>query len=183
MIVMSLVALPLSNGVTWQIGLCVASVALAALLGSVAVFTRRASWLCARLKLPNRLVELARRIEGGLVWGAAEPRLMVQAFGLSFVFHVMTIVNTVAVAHAVGWVSAPWGELFVVVPLILLVGAIPVSPQGLGIQEGAFVFFLQAAGASGAQGLAVALLLRAKSYVLALLGVVLWLGLRKRQTA
>jgi uncharacterized membrane protein YbhN (UPF0104 family) len=106
---------------------------------------------------------------------------MLQAFGLSFMFHVMTIVNTVAVARAVGWDGAPWGELFVVVPLILLVGAVPVSPQGLGIQEGAFVFFLQAAGASSAQALAVALVLRAKSYALALVGGVLWLGVRNQE--
>ena len=178
MVLMALIALPLSQGVTYEIGAAVVLTAVAAAIGSAAVFTRRASWLARSLRLPVKWVVMAERIESGLVWGASDPILMLRAFGLSFVFHVMTIVNTVAVSRAVGWEGAPWGELFVVVPLILLIGAVPVSPQGLGIQEGAFVFFLQAAGATSAQALAVALVLRAKSYLLALLGGLLWLGVR-----
>lgn len=181
MILMSLVALPFSRGVTNEIVATVLLVALVAACASAAIFSRRASWLARNLRMPASWVALAERIESGLVWGASDPILMLQAFGLSFMFHVMTIVNTVAVARAVGWDGAPWGELFVVVPLILLVGAVPVSPQGLGIQEGAFVFFLQAAGASSAEALAVALVLRAKSYALALVGGVLWLGVRNQE--
>ena len=83
------------------------------------------------------------------------------------------------VGHAVGWEEIPWGDLFVVVPLILLIGAVPVSPQGLGIQEGAFVFFLSGVGASSGQAMAIALVLRAKSYLLAAVGGLLWFGLSR----
>lgn len=179
MVLMSLVALPFSSAVTWQMSTLVGLVAAGAVGGSVALFSRRVSWLGRIVGLPERWTAQAVRIEDGLVWGITDPRLICQAALLSAAFHVMTIVNTVAVAHAVGWEAAPWGELFVVVPLILLVGAVPISPQGLGIQEGAFLFFLQSAGASGAEALAVALVLRAKSYVLALVGGILWLGVRK----
>ncbi len=178
MVLMSLVALLLCHELPNQIVAAVLSVAVAAAFGSAAVFSRHASWFARTLRLPEKWIALAERVESGLIWGASDPRLMLRAFGLSFLFHVLTIVNTVAVAQAVGWLGAPWGKLFVVVPLILLVGAIPVSPQGLGIQEGAFVFFLQEAGATSAEALAVALVLRAKSYVLALIGGALWFGVR-----
>lgn len=183
MVLMALVALPLSRGVTPEISVAVVLVALGAVAGSWAMFSRRASRLCAWCRLPRRVLDLAERVESGLVWGATDIVLMARALALSLLFHVMTIVNTMAVAHAVGWEAAPWGELFVVVPLILLVGAIPVSPQGLGIQEGAFVFFLQAAGATGAEALAVALVLRAKSYLLALCGGAMWIGVRKQRSS
>jgi uncharacterized membrane protein YbhN (UPF0104 family) len=98
---------------------------------------------------------------------------------LSITFHLLTVVNTVAVATAVGWASPPWGDLFVVVPLILLVGAVPISPHGLGLQEGAFVFFLHSVGATTGQALAIALVLRAKSYVLALVGALGWILMPK----
>ena len=182
MVLMSLVALPFSSAVTWQVAALVLVVAAGAIAGSVAMFTRRVSITLKRLGLPERLIAKVEKVEEGLIWGGSDVRLMCQAAALSAAFHVMTIVNTVAVSHAIGWSAAPWGELFVVVPLILLVGAIPVSPQGLGIQEGAFLFFLQSAGATPAQALAVALVLRAKSYVLAFLGGLLWLGVRAPKT-
>jgi uncharacterized protein (TIRG00374 family) len=114
-----------------------------------------------------------------LRWGLSDRSLLVKVGLLSFLFHILTVVNTVAVASAVGWTTAPWADLFVVVPLILLVGAVPISPQGLGLQEGAFVFFLHSVGASTGEALAIALVLRAKSYVLALFGAVAWVSLPK----
>ena len=175
MVAMSLVALLFSPALPLEIVLLVIAVALAACCGSVALFSHRVSWLAQRVGLPQRWVELTRRIEEGLVWGIGDRRLLWRAALLSLLFHVLTIVNTAAVAQAVGWHNAPWGDLFVVVPLILLVGAIPISPQGLGIQEGAFLFFLKAAGAPDGAALAVGLVLRAKSYVLAMCGGLLFL--------
>ena len=98
-------------------------------------------------------------------------------------YHTVTVVNTLAAAAAVGWSQPPVAELFVVLPLILLVGALPLTPNGLGIQEGAFFFFLCAVGASPAQALGVALVLRAKSYVLALFGWLVWLTLGETPAA
>lgn len=129
------------------------------------------------LRLPEGIVAKVTRLQEGVRWGLSDRDLLVKAGALSVMFHLLTIVNTAVVAYAVGWESVPWEDLFVVVPLILLVGAVPLSPQGLGIQEGAFVFFLSSVGASSGQAMAVALVLRAKSYLLATCGGLLWLGL------
>lgn len=125
-------------------------------------------------RLPSKVCRTIDAVHEGLVLGMQDPRLLRRALILSLLFHLLTIVNTAAVAYAVGWTDIPWRGLLVVVPLILLVGAVPVSPQGLGIQEGAFVFFLHSVGATTGQALAIALVLRAKSYVLALCGAVVW---------
>jgi uncharacterized membrane protein YbhN (UPF0104 family) len=97
---------------------------------------------------------------------------------LSFLFHLLTVVNTYAAGWAIGWESPNFGGLFVVVPLILLVSMIPITPSGLGLTEGAFVFFLQRVGATEVEGLGVALVLRAKVVIIAAVGGLLWLGVK-----
>jgi len=131
--------------------------------------------LARRIGVPKKVMHLADTVHEGLVVGFKNRELLLKALVLSVVFHLLTVVNTAAVGVAVGWSEIPWLGLLVVVPLILLVGALPISPQGLGIQEGAFVFFLHSVGASTGQALAIALVLRAKSYLLALLGGAIWL--------
>ena len=104
-----------------------------------------------------------------------KPRLMFKALLWSLLFHFLAVVNTYVAARAIGWDTADLAGLCVVVPLVLLVSIAPVAPSGIGIQEGAFVYFLTRLGATQPQALAVAILLRAKNIVIALIGGMLWL--------
>jgi hypothetical protein len=121
-------------------------------------------------RVSNYLMPPLEKIRKALQAAKDDPRSLTVAFALSFLFHGLTIVNTALAGIAIGWSDPHIAQLFVVVPIILLLSAIPITPQGLGIQEGAFVYFLPFAGASPAQALAVAVVLRAKSYLLALIG-------------
>jgi glycosyltransferase 2 family protein len=121
-------------------------------------------------KLPVRFIKALEAFQEGLSLGIRDRRLFAKALLMSLLFHLLTIVNTAVVGIAVGWNDFSLGALAAVVPLILVVGAVPISPQGLGIQEGAFVYFLTQVGATPAQALAVGVVLRAKSIVLACLG-------------
>ncbi len=177
MLAISVVAVIASDIVTPQIRLAVVMLSIGCALGTWILFSGVLSRLARRARLPSQITVVCDRIHEGLVWGSRDRVLLVRALVLSLVFHLCTVINTAAVGYAVGWMNIPWQGLMVVVPLILLVGAIPISPQGLGIQEGAFLFFLHAVGASTDQALAVALILRVKSYVLAMLGGALFIGL------
>ena len=86
----------------------------------------------------------------------------------------LTVYNTLLSATAVGWDSASVSGLFVVVPLVLLVSILPLTPNGVGLQEGAFLFFLERVGASRPEALAVGVVLRAKVTILGGIGGVLW---------
>jgi uncharacterized protein (TIRG00374 family) len=55
--------------------------------------------------------------------------------------------------------------LFVVIPLIYLTEALPISINGLGVREGAFVFFFQQAGYEKIEALAVGLLVISMRYL------------------
>lgn len=180
MIVLAVACVSVATVVTPEIRFATYSLGIAFFVGSVAAFLGICSRLMRLVRVPAKIVEKVAKIEEGVTFGVSHPPLLLKASLLSLLFHTITIVNTVAVAHAVGWTDPPLLDLFVVVPLILLVGALPLSPQGLGIQEGAFFYFLHSVGASEGEALAVALVLRAKSYFLALLGGVI-LAVSKRK--
>jgi len=182
MLFISLVAVLVSDIATPQIRLTVIALSVSCLVGTWVLYSGVISRLSKRLGLSSRITSLSCRIHDGLVWGAQDRALVLRALLLSMVFHLFTVINTAAVGRAVGWEYIPWQGLMVVVPLILLVGAIPVSPQGLGIQEGAFLYFLHAVGATTDQALAIAVILRAKSYLLALIGGVLFIGLPRNRS-
>ena len=120
-------------------------------------------------------------LQQAVEFGQKDRKLLLNALLLSFVFHVLTVVNTYVAARAVSWAEPSFSGLFVVVPLVLLVSMVPLTPSSLGIQEGAFLFFLERVGATRAQAMGVGLVLRAKVYLIALLGCLLWATLRKRE--
>lgn len=179
MLALASVCVTFAPFVTFEIRILTASIVVFFVLGSVAGFLGVGSTLARTIQPLSRFSPIIMRVEKGMRFGISNGTLLAKALLLSLVFHCLTIVNTVAVAHAVGWSSPPLLDLFVVVPLILLVGAVPLSPQGLGIQEGAFFYFLHSVGATEGQALAVALVLRAKSYLLAAVGGVIWLCERR----
>jgi len=118
------------------------------------------------------------KIQAGLNLARKDKALLLKAMALSFLFHVFTVVNVLAAAYAVGWYDPPILDLFIVIPLILLVGSLPIAPGGLGIQEGAFMFFLSGIGATPEQALALAVVLRAKHAILSLTGGLVLLRMR-----
>lgn len=129
----------------------------------------------------EKLVKELFKVQEALHLAKRNIPLLLKTLSLSYFFHTLTVVNTLAAAAAVGWFDAPPWELFVLLPLILLIGALPIAPSGLGIQEGAFFFFLSSIGATPEQALGVGIVLRAKTYLLGLAGGLVWLTLRKEE--
>ena len=128
----------------------------------------------------KRLSPHCRKIQAALRDAHKQPILMLKALGYSLLFHIFTVINVAVAGYCIGWTNIPYQDLFVVLPIVLLIAFIPISPSGLGLQEGAYVYFLQGLGATSDQALAMALALRAKVYLLALIGGVIWLMLNKK---
>ncbi len=97
------------------------------------------------------------------------PDVLLRSMGWSVAFHLLTVVNVWVACRAIA-APAPLFGLAVAVPMELLVSSVPISLNAIGIMEGAFVYFLSAAGIPPAEGMAVALILRAKALLLALAG-------------
>ncbi|MCB0345231.1 MAG: flippase-like domain-containing protein [Bdellovibrionales bacterium] len=131
-------------------------------------------------KLAAKLETIWRKIVAAMAHARRDWMLMIKAFVLSFAFHAAGVFNTWVACRAVGWESPDFGALFVVVPLVLLVGMVPITPSGLGLQEGAFLFFLKRIGATDGQALGVGVLLRAKVMAVALFGGLLFATLSEK---
>lgn len=76
--------------------------------------------------------------------------------------------------------QVPFQALLIVVPAIICVSAIPITPSGLGVRENLFVLMLAApaVGASATHALSLSLLAYAGSLVWSLLGGVVYLGVK-----
>lgn len=162
--------------------LVVAILFSAVLMLAVVIFSERSSRFIHSIPFAKKQLSFVDRVHAGFLRVKERKRYIIVGLLFSFLFHALTILNTAVAGIAVGWEAPPLKDLFIVVPLILLVGGLPITPSGLGVQEGAFVYFLLKVGATKEQALALALVLRAKTYCLALLGSIVWFT-RKREVA
>lgn len=148
---------------------------------TVIALSERAVGIMERFRIFQPALKHVRKVQDGFRLAKKDKPLLVRTLLLSFIFHCSTVVNVIAAAYAVGWYDPPVWEIFVVLPLILLIGSIPIAPSGLGIQEGAFFYFLSSIGATPAEALGVGIVLRAKAYCLALIGGLVWLKIRNER--
>jgi uncharacterized protein (TIRG00374 family) len=165
--------------ITIQIKLVVIIIAIGLAVGSWLALQPALIRQFEKMPVVGKFAGHLKKVQEGFNLARSNHTLLVKALALSFIFHTITVLNTVVAAGAVGWGDPPIWDLFVVLPLILLLAALPVAPSGLGLQEGAFYFFLHGVGANSGQALGVGIVLRAKSYVLALLGGLIWLRLKR----
>lgn len=137
--------------------------------------------LSARIPKLSKYTAHTLKVQKAIKLGVTHPGLMSLAIILSLLFHAVAVLNTAIAGYAMGWINPPLVDIGAVLPFILLMGSLPLLPQGLGLQEGAFFYFLQIVGATGPQAIGAALLLRAKIFILAAIGWLLWLGVNKKQ--
>lgn len=147
-----LVACRMHEGLVWLTVLNLAGCAgLAALFVALAVASRRA----ARDTAPLRgwrggwqgALEAFGRVRGA-------PGVMASAVALSFVVPSLGVVCHACLAAALG---TGFGFLWVV-PIATVFGQLPVSLNGLGVQEVAYVALFERTGMAGAQAMALSML-------------------------
>lgn len=173
MSLLAAVALVLGYRVNLAIDLLVIGVVLGTGVFLLTLSTRSGVDLL-RSFCPSRFLKEFSKIEEASFYARERKDVWSKALLWSIAFHVATVVNTLVAAQAVGWETAPVPELFIMLPIILLIAAVPITPGGIGIQEGAFLFFLTMLGATEPEAFAIGVVLRIKVLFLAMLGGLLW---------
>jgi len=148
--------------------------ALAALIvGWVIFFNRRIMeaifGLVFRLPFVNRLEDTIREIYDALFMLHNQPRLLLTTGVASLLNSISETLAALLAARALGVEVEPI-YFFIFMPLIWLVMIVPISISGLGLREGAFVFFFTQVGVSSADAVAISLLFYSFSVVVGLLG-------------
>ena len=162
------------------IGLAIGSLMVALLLIRTPWHGQIGALLARLFGLFERLPVVGRRV-GGKVGAAAEavrayagaPGLLAYALMISMVANGLSIVNVYLYALAVG-ADVHIAEAAVVMPVVLAVGLLPISINGIGTIELTFVFLLGLMGVDPQVALAVAILRRLVLLGQSLVGGVLY---------
>jgi glycosyltransferase 2 family protein len=109
-----------------------------------------------------------------------KKQVVFKAMILSIIFNLLTIINVYVVSYALD-IPVSFFALFIFVPLILIISSIPLSINAIGIAEGAYVFCLGIVGLSAPEALSIALLMRAKTLVVSLLGGLLFISYNRHK--
>ncbi|MGE0822501.1 MAG: lysylphosphatidylglycerol synthase transmembrane domain-containing protein [Candidatus Binatia bacterium] len=86
-----------------------------------------------------------------------QPAALGAACVISYIFHWFQLSLQVVLAHAVG-LHVPFWYFVLFIPLVHIIGALPISFGGLGVREGGYVTFLALIGIGKDQALALGFL-------------------------
>jgi len=118
------------------------------------------AWLC----LPQLMVRMFKRgnrwrllVERDLAPYWKDVRLLVSTSAVAVVFHTLQVLTQVLLAHALG-LRVPLSFFFIFVPVVNILGMVPVSFSGIGVREGGYWFFLAQVGVTRSAALALGLL-------------------------
>lgn len=107
---------------------------------------------------------------------------LLKTLGVSMALNAVCVFQFTAVAKGLG-LEIPSAALFVMVPMVICISALPITPSGLGVRENLFVMLLTVPeiGAPATLALALSLLAFAGSLIWSLAGGVVYLFLKQRE--
>jgi hypothetical protein len=109
-------------------------------------------------------------------------RFLLKTVAVSVVINTVWVLQIMVLAAGLGLNISPQA-LFVIVPVIFCISALPITPSGLGVRENLFVLMLAIAeiGVPKTSALSLSLLAYASSLCWSLVGGVVYLGLREKE--
>lgn len=93
----------------------------------------------------------------------------------SLLFYLTTILSIWAIMNSISIDTVPFYFYFIFVPLIVFLLAIPISIQGLGVRESAFIYFLSFYGVNAESAVAVSILSFTLMLLISMLGFIVWI--------
>jgi uncharacterized protein (TIRG00374 family) len=107
---------------------------------------------------------------------------VLKTFLISMALNVLVVFQVIALARGLNLVISPVA-LFVIVPIVICISAVPITPSGLGVRENLFVLMLAAPEIHipETSALALSLLTYAGSLFWSLVGGVVYIGLKKKE--
>jgi uncharacterized protein (TIRG00374 family) len=104
----------------------------------------------------------------------AHKAILWQCFALSTISQTLTILAVYSLALAIN-LKLPPLYFFMVLPMIWIITMVPLSINGLGVREGAFVFFFTRLGVSDSAALLLSFLTLSQKIALGLIGGIIYL--------
>ncbi len=131
------------------------------------------SSILRRFKLA-KIADKLLHVRESILEVAVAKSAMLKMLLLSVFFQLLGVVIIYIVGRALE-IQLAFGYYCIYVPLITAIAVLPVSVLGIGIREGAFVFFFTQAGVPKATALSLSLLLFSQSLLMAAMGGIWYL--------
>lgn len=125
--------------------------------------------ILGRIPVIKRLAPKLGKLLDAIGHYRTNTSLLLKSLVYSFGFHFIAALNVYIACLSIGF-APEFADIMVVTPVILLLSMIPVSPNNIGWWEFCFSVLLASAGATAAEGLAVALVIRAVTFLFSLGG-------------
>lgn len=120
------------------------------------------------------IIEKAIDIGNTLIMSAKKPRSMVIATLFGVMFHVVACLNYYSYGLALH-ISIPFYFYLVAIPLVSLIGFLPISIGGFGLREGALIFVFSTAHVAAATTLTLAFMMDVQMLFFAAVGGFMYL--------
>jgi len=131
----------------------------------------RRPWLT---RIPGQ--RLIRTVDAALVAYRHHKLAVTAAVAISVVVHVLIMTAATVAGHALG-MQTPVGLMLVIMPVVIAGGALPISPQGIGVMEAlAMALLLDPPAATTIQIIGMLITLRLYQMVYSLIGALLLIG-------
>ncbi len=140
-------------------------------------FPRARHWL--RMLPKGELIE--RSLDSCRQFGK-HKRFLLKTVAISVVINTVWVLQILVLAAGLD-LSIPPAALFVIVPIVFCISALPITPSGLGVRENLFVLMLAIPeiGVPKTSALSLSLLAYASSLFWSLIGGVVYLGLKEKE--
>lgn len=108
-----------------------------------------------------------------------KPAFLSAALGLSFVIQLSIIAVNILIGYSLG-ADIPLLYYFAFIPLVTIASMVPISLNGLGVREGAYVYFLTQAGMSDSEALVFSLVWLVLVLIVSGAGGLVWIVTSRR---
>jgi uncharacterized protein (TIRG00374 family) len=129
-------------------------------------------------KIANRVVKFIGSSREQMRIYMGYKVLLLKCYLLSFMFYFLAVLTVYFAAQTIQ-VEVSIEVLLVVVPIVLMIGLLPISLNGIGVNETGWVVFLSIYGVSLTQAVMIGFLIRARILLTSLIGGVFYLLLKK----
>ncbi|HTA30513.1 MAG TPA: lysylphosphatidylglycerol synthase transmembrane domain-containing protein, partial [Candidatus Cybelea sp.] len=159
-----------------------------AMLAGLSVVLSIAFWGNVSRRFPRARESLRRLPKGEVLERALDScrqfgkqgHFLLKTIALSLLVNVIWVIQIMVLGQGLGLVIPPLA-LFVIVPVIFCISALPITPNGLGVRENLFVMMLNAVGVPKTAALSVSLIASAQGLFWSLVGGLIYMGLREKE--
>jgi uncharacterized membrane protein YbhN (UPF0104 family) len=109
-----------------------------------------------------------------------QKSFLLKTVALSWVVNVLWVGQIIVLGHGLALNIQPLA-LFAIVPMILCISSLPITPNGLGVRENLFVLMLGVINVPKTGALSASLIASAQGLLWSLIGGFIYMGLRQKE--